>query len=63
MNIGHPERSTQNRVIALFFDELGYRYLGDWQDRYGNSNIDENILKAYLSRNSYNPAQRENIAK
>ena len=36
--IGQPERATQNRVIALFRDELGYRYLGDWTDRDGNSN-------------------------
>ena len=27
--IGHPERETQDRIIALFRDELGYRYLGD----------------------------------
>lgn len=37
--IGQPERATQNRVIALFRDELGYRTLGDWTDRPGNSNI------------------------
>ncbi len=24
--VGQPERATQNRVIALFRDELGYRY-------------------------------------
>lgn len=29
-NIGKPERATQDRVIALLRDELGYRYLGDW---------------------------------
>jgi len=38
--IGQPERSTQNRVIALFRDELRYRYLSDWTDRPDNSNIE-----------------------
>jgi type I restriction enzyme, R subunit len=38
--IGKPERNTQNRVIALFCDELDYRYLGDWTDRQNNSNIE-----------------------
>jgi len=28
--IGNAERETQNRVIDLFRDELGYRYPGDW---------------------------------
>jgi type I site-specific restriction-modification system R (restriction) subunit len=55
--IGKPERATQNRVIALFRDELSYRYLGDWSDRDGNSNIEEDLLTAYLSRNGYTPAQ------
>ena len=40
-SIGQPERATQDRLIALFRDELGYRYLGDWSDRAGNSNIEE----------------------
>src|SRR6266571_3144483 len=38
MTVGQPERTTQDRVVALFRDELGYRYLGDWTDREGNSN-------------------------
>jgi len=46
--IGQPERATQNRVVALFRDELDYRYLGDWADRDGNSNIEEGLLTSYL---------------
>ena len=30
--IGQPERATQDRVLALFRNELGWRYLGDWSD-------------------------------
>jgi len=56
-DIGKPERATQNRVIALFRDELGYRYLGDWTDRDGNSNIEEALLTAYLNKSGYTPAQ------
>jgi len=41
-DVGKAERETQNRLIALFRDELGYRYLGDWSDRDRNSKI-ENI--------------------
>jgi type I restriction enzyme R subunit len=55
--IGQPEHSTQNRVIALFRDELRYRYLGDWTDRPDNSNIEDNLLTAYLTQSGYNPAQ------
>ena len=56
-NIGQPERATQNRVLALFRDELGYRYLGDWRDREGNSNIDEELLTPYLTKCGYTSAQ------
>ena len=34
--IGKPERSP-SRVIDLFRDELGYRYLGDWTERDGTA--------------------------
>ncbi len=57
MNIGEPERATQNRIIALFRDELHYRYLGDWTYRDGNSNIEEGLLTAYLTKTGYSPAQ------
>jgi type I restriction enzyme R subunit len=56
-NVGKPERATQNRVIALFRDQLKYRYLGDWSDRPANSNIDEKLLADYLSGAGYSPEQ------
>ena len=55
--IGKPERATQDRVLALFRDELRYRYLGDWSDRPANSNIEEGLLTAYLTRAGYAPEQ------
>jgi type I restriction enzyme R subunit len=57
MTIGQPERATQNRIIALFRDELGYRYLDDWTDRPNNSNIEEALLTTYLTKNDYTTAQ------
>jgi len=38
-NIGKLERETQNRVIQLFQKELGYEYLGNWEERENNSNV------------------------
>jgi len=56
--IGKSERETQRRVIALFRDELGYRFLGDWSDRDGNSNIEEKLLTDYLrDKAGYSPAE------
>jgi type I restriction enzyme R subunit len=54
--IGKPERVTQNRVIALFRDELGYRFLGDWTDRH-NSNIEGALLTTWLAERGHNPTQ------
>ena len=56
-SIGQPERATQDRVMALLRDELGYRYLGDWTDRADNSNIEENLLTMHLSGAGYTAAQ------
>ena len=55
-DIGKTERATQNRVIALFHDELGYRYLGDRSD-YENSNIWEEHLSAWLTKSGYTTTQ------
>ncbi|MEI6520529.1 MAG: HsdR family type I site-specific deoxyribonuclease [bacterium] len=55
--IGKSEKETQNRVIALFRDELGYSYLGDWTDRPGNSNIEDKMLNTWLTKRGYSPEQ------
>jgi type I restriction enzyme R subunit len=55
--VGQPERVTQNRIIALFRDELGYRYLGDWTDRADNRNVEEEILGAWLAKRGNSQAQ------
>jgi type I restriction enzyme R subunit len=54
--IGQPERVTQDRVLALFRDELKYRYLGDWTDR-ANSNIEDDLLSTWLTKQGYTQAQ------
>ncbi len=56
-NSGQPERATQNRVIRLLRDELGYRYLGDWTDRIGNSNVEESLLTSWLQQRGNSPEQ------
>ena len=54
--IGEPERTTQDRVIALFEKPLGWRYLGDWSER-ANSNIEDALLTANLMARGYSDAQ------
>ena len=47
--VGQRERATQNRIVGFFQHELGYRYLGNWQDRENNKNIETDLLSAWLS--------------
>jgi type I restriction enzyme, R subunit len=53
--IGQRERDTQNRIIQLFQQQLGYTYLGNWEDIPTNSNIDEALSTTYLKRQGYSP--------
>ncbi len=46
--VGQRERAVQDRVVHLLRDSLGYRYLGDWKDRLGNSAIEEGLLTDWL---------------
>jgi type I restriction enzyme R subunit len=43
--VGQIEKQTQQRVVTLFREQLGYDYLGDWTDREGNANIDQALLR------------------
>lgn len=46
--VGQKERATQNRVVKLFRDVLDYDYLGDWEERENNRNIEEDFLCSFL---------------
>ena len=48
--VGAQEHLTQDRVVRLFRDTLGYDHLGDWTDREGNANIEPEILRAWLDK-------------
>lgn len=62
--IGAKERVTQNRLIGLFRRVLKYAYLGNWEKREGNSNVEEEYLSAYLTRRGYTDKEiRSAIAK
>lgn len=52
-NVGQKERITQNRIVEFFQKELNYRYLGDWQDRENNRNIEVEILTSWLKDCGY----------
>ncbi|MBU0546006.1 HsdR family type I site-specific deoxyribonuclease [Patescibacteria group bacterium] len=46
--VGQIERKTQNRIVKVFCDRLGYDYLDNWEDRENNSNIEEEYLRGFL---------------
>ena len=52
-----PEIATQKRVIDLFTQKLGYRYLGDRRNRAKNSNIEKHDLSPCLMGRGYSTDQ------
>ncbi|MDQ0959411.1 type I restriction enzyme R subunit [Streptomyces sp. B4I13] len=52
-DVGQVEREAQKRVVRLFKEQLSYRYLGNWEYRTGNSNIDVELLESNLRARGY----------
>ena len=47
--VGQLELATQRNVIAFFQEVLGYVYLGNWQDRTNNGNVERQLLSNWLA--------------
>ncbi|MCW3084017.1 MAG: restriction endonuclease subunit [Bacteroidetes bacterium] len=47
--VGQAERHSQNRIVKLFQNKLNYTYLGNFEKRENNSNIEEEELRKYLA--------------
>jgi len=52
-DVGQIERKAQNRVVQLLQDDLEYDYLGNWEYRDGNSNVEDELLRASLAERGY----------
>lgn len=48
--VGQKERATQDRVVRFFRDQLKYDYLGNWEYREGNRNVETNLLSSWLKK-------------
>ena len=51
--VGQREARTQQRVVDFFTDALGYAYVGHWQDRVGNSNVEKELITDWLKRQGH----------
>jgi type I restriction enzyme R subunit len=54
-DVGQIERNTQKRVVQLFQERLGYAYLGDWQDRPDNKNLEASVLRRWMKQQNVAP--------
>ena len=51
--VGEREIRTQWRVVAFLREALGYGYLGHWQDRTGNRNVEPRLARNWLERQGH----------
>ncbi|MDE1220848.1 HsdR family type I site-specific deoxyribonuclease [Vibrio aestuarianus] len=54
--VGQKERVTQTRLRRFFVDQLDYDYLGDWEYREGNRNIETALLTDWLAERGVSEA-------
>lgn len=47
-SVGQMEKKTQQRVVRLLQEELGYAHLGNWAERENNRNIEPALLRSWL---------------
>ncbi len=55
-SVGQKEKKTQQRVLKLFRDTLAYRYLGNWEERENNRNLEPELLRAWLKQQGHSDA-------
>lgn len=55
-NVGQIEKATQQRVVKLFQEKLGYDYLGNKIDGVDNRNINTNLARSFLKKQGYDDA-------
>ena len=54
--VGQIERKTQERIVELFRDTLGYEYAGSWDSRPGNAQVETVYLEQNLRARGYTVA-------
>ena len=52
-DVGQIERKSQEKVIKLFQEHLGYEYIGNWEYRVGNANVEAKLLTQNLQARGY----------
>ena len=52
-DVGKKERETQNRLIKLLRERLRYTYLGNWEERGNNTNVEEEYLTTWLKHQGH----------
>ncbi len=57
------ERITQNRIVKLFVEQLGYIYYGNWEKREHNSNVEQEFLTRSLLKRGYSDNLVQKAAK